>query len=51
MADLDNVKETKEFYLDIPAKNEAFFLKGSGALDWGMQNRLARISAPAAGGP
>ncbi len=42
-------KETKHFYADIPAKNEAFFLKGSGALDWGMQNRLARIFNPASG--
>jgi putative autoinducer-2 (AI-2) aldolase len=49
MADVDNVKETKEFHLDIPAKNQAFFLKGSGALDWGMQNRLARIFSPASG--
>jgi putative autoinducer-2 (AI-2) aldolase len=49
MADLDNVKETKEFYLDVPAKNQAFFLKGSGALDWGMQNRLARIFSPSSG--
>ncbi len=49
MADVDNVKETKEFYLDIPAKNQPFFLKGSGALDWGMQNRLARIFNPASG--
>jgi putative autoinducer-2 (AI-2) aldolase len=49
MADVDNVKETKEFYLDIPAKNQAFFLKGSGALDWGMQNRLARIFRPSSG--
>jgi putative autoinducer-2 (AI-2) aldolase len=49
MADVDNVKETKEFYLDIPAKNQPFFLKGSGALDWGMQNRLARIFRPSSG--
>ena len=49
MADVDNVKETKEFYLDIPAKHQAFFLKGSGALDWGMQNRLARIFSPTSG--
>jgi putative autoinducer-2 (AI-2) aldolase len=49
MADVDSVKETKEFYLDIPTKNQAFFLKGSGALDWGMQNRLARIFSPASG--
>ena len=49
MADIDNAKETKEFYLDIPARNHTFFLKGSGALDWGMQNRLARIFNPASG--
>ncbi len=49
MADVDSTNETKEFHLDIPAKNEAFFLKGSGALDWGMQNRLSRIFAPASG--
>lgn len=49
MADIDGANETKEFYLDVPAKNEAFFLKGSGALDWGMQNRLARIFSPVSG--
>jgi putative autoinducer-2 (AI-2) aldolase len=43
MADLDSLKDTKDYHLDIPARNEAFFLKGAGALDWGMQNRLARI--------
>ncbi len=43
MADLDNVKDTKDYHLDVPARNQPFFLKGAGALDWGMQNRLARI--------
>lgn len=43
MPDIDSLKESKNYYLDIPAKNEPFFLKGSGALDWGMQNRLSRI--------
>ncbi|HJP19926.1 MAG TPA: 3-hydroxy-5-phosphonooxypentane-2,4-dione thiolase, partial [Alphaproteobacteria bacterium] len=33
----------------VEARNEAFFLKGSGALDWGMQNRLARIFNPQSG--
>jgi len=42
-------KESKQFYADIPMKQEPFFLKGSGALDWGMQNRLARIFNPASG--
>jgi putative autoinducer-2 (AI-2) aldolase len=49
MADLDDVKETKDYHLDIPAQNHPFFLKGAGALDWGMQNRLARIFNPKSG--
>jgi putative autoinducer-2 (AI-2) aldolase len=49
MADLDSLKDTKEYHFDIPARNEAFFLKGAGALDWGMQNRLARIFNPRSG--
>jgi 3-hydroxy-5-phosphonooxypentane-2,4-dione thiolase len=49
MADLDGSTETKEYCLDIPAKNNPFFLKGSNALDWGMQNRLARIFNPSSG--
>jgi len=49
MPDVDGSIDQKEFYLDIPAKNEAFFLKGSGALDWGIQNRLSRIFNPASG--
>jgi len=43
MPDIDSIKESKNYYLDIPATNKPFFLKGSGALDWGMQNRLSRI--------
>jgi 3-hydroxy-5-phosphonooxypentane-2,4-dione thiolase len=49
MADLEGVNETKDFCVDIPAKNTPFFLKGSQALDWGMQNRLARIFSPSSG--
>jgi 3-hydroxy-5-phosphonooxypentane-2,4-dione thiolase len=33
----------KTFFPDVPAGNERFFVKGAGAYDWGMQNRLARI--------
>jgi 3-hydroxy-5-phosphonooxypentane-2,4-dione thiolase len=43
MADTDALKETKDFCLDVPFKQEAFFVKGSTSLDWGMQNRLARV--------
>ena len=49
MADLDDVKDTKSFHLDVPARREAFFLKGSTALDWGMQHRLARVFDPTSG--
>ena len=49
MADLDSLKESKNYYLDIPARNEAFYLKGSGALDWGMQNRLSQVFRPETG--
>jgi putative autoinducer-2 (AI-2) aldolase len=49
MPEADIGKEAKEFHLDIPAENRPFFLKGAGALDWGMQNRLARIFDPHSG--
>lgn len=49
MADVEGKGEAKNFYTEVEARQEAFFLKGSGALDWGMQNRLARIFSPASG--
>ena len=49
MADKDDIREGKEFGVGIPQQNKAFYLKGGGALDWGMQNRLARIFNPASG--
>jgi putative autoinducer-2 (AI-2) aldolase len=49
MPDVESTKESKEYCLDIPAKNTPFFLKGSNSLDWGMQNRLARVFNPASG--
>lgn len=47
MADLDDIKDGKDFGLDTPQHNVPFALKGCGALDWGMQSRLARIFNPA----
>ena len=41
--------ETKQFHEDVPQRSEVFFLKGSAAYDWGMQNRLARIFRPESG--
>jgi putative autoinducer-2 (AI-2) aldolase len=49
MADKDDMTDAKNFYLNTPVKTEPFFLKGSNSLDWGMQNRLARIFQPASG--
>jgi len=41
-----DTRENKRFHEDIPAPDQGFFLKGSGAYDWGMKNRLARIFRP-----
>jgi 3-hydroxy-5-phosphonooxypentane-2,4-dione thiolase len=41
--------ERKQFHADVPARNQAFFLKGSGAYDWGLQSRLARVFRPESG--
>lgn len=49
MADMDELKESKQYYFDTPQKTEGFFLKGSNSLDWGMKNRLARIFSPESG--
>ena len=43
MADLDGVRDTKEFHTDVPQRTEGFFLKGSSHYDWGLKNRLGRI--------
>jgi len=42
-------KAEKEFHVDVPQENHAFFLKGSNCHDWGMNNRLARIFNPKSG--
>jgi 3-hydroxy-5-phosphonooxypentane-2,4-dione thiolase len=40
-------EDAARFSASVPARHEAFPLKGCGALDWGMQSRLARIFRPA----
>ena len=42
-------QEAKQFRPEIPQRSTPFFLKGAGALDWGMQNRLARVFSPESG--
>ncbi len=49
MADVENIKETKDFYPEIPMESKPFFLRGSNALGWGMQNRFSRIFNPESG--
>jgi len=49
MADLDDVRESKQFHTDVPQATEGFFLKGSNQYDWGLKNRLARIFNPVSG--
>jgi putative autoinducer-2 (AI-2) aldolase len=49
MPDVDGFAEAKQYHADTPQKAEPFFLKGSRALDWGLQNRLARIFDPKSG--
>ena len=44
-----DTRDDKNFHEDIPAPDQGFFLKGSGAYDWGMKNRLARIFRPDTG--
>src|SRR5579884_3270518 len=42
-------QDLKNFHVDIPPRDQAFFLKGSGSYDWGMKNRMARIFRPGTG--
>jgi putative autoinducer-2 (AI-2) aldolase len=49
MTDIDDKKEAKNYYLNIPQKAEIFFLKGLNSINWGMKNRLARIFNPESG--
>ena len=49
MPDTQGRKEPKQFHADVPMASQGFFLRGSGSLDWGMSNRLARIFNPESG--
>jgi len=49
MPEADESRKEKQYYTDVPQKSEAFFLKGSNSLDWGMKNRLANIFDPKSG--
>lgn len=49
MADVDDLQDGKEYHVGVPLQSNAFFLRGSNSLDWGMKNRLARIFNPSTG--
>lgn len=49
MADTDELLDGKEFHVGVPLESDAFYLRGSNSLDWGMKNRLARIFNPSTG--
>jgi 3-hydroxy-5-phosphonooxypentane-2,4-dione thiolase len=46
MPDLDDRTDGSRFAASVPWQTMAFPIKGCGALDWGMQSRLARIFRP-----
>jgi putative autoinducer-2 (AI-2) aldolase len=49
MADLDDIRDGKDYGVGVAQANGGFFLKGSNNLDWGMKDRLSRIFNPATG--
>lgn len=50
MPDADATGRTKDFHIGTPQREpDRFFLKGSTSLDWGMQNRLARVFRKSSG--
>lgn len=49
MPDIEELKDASRYHLDVPPRQEPFFLKGANALDWGMQSRLSRIFPPETG--
>lgn len=49
MADLDDIRDGKNFGLDQEVKNQGFYLKGCASMDWGMKERMARIFRPGTG--
>jgi 3-hydroxy-5-phosphonooxypentane-2,4-dione thiolase len=47
MADDEELTSGARFQSQVPAQPHVNSLKGAGALDWGMQSRLARVFRPA----
>ncbi|HHS83243.1 MAG TPA: 3-hydroxy-5-phosphonooxypentane-2,4-dione thiolase [Devosia sp.] len=49
MADIDDIRDGKDFGLDRGQDKQGFFLKGLANYDWGLKNRMSRIFNPATG--
>jgi len=49
MADIDDIKDGKDFGLNTPQDTQGFFLKGGANYDWGIKNRMSRIFNPKSG--
>ena len=50
MADLDGLKVSKDYHVEVPfANNNGFYLKGINSLDWGMKKHMANIFNPKSG--
>ena len=49
MADVDDIKDGKDFGLDRPQDKQGFIVKGSAHYDWGLKNRMSRIFNPDTG--
>ena len=44
MADTNGMKVAKDYFLDVPFKNQnGFYVKGAENLGWGMKKRLSNI--------
>ncbi|MCY4334427.1 MAG: 3-hydroxy-5-phosphonooxypentane-2,4-dione thiolase [Litoreibacter sp.] len=49
MADIDDLKDGKDFGLDQPQDKQSFIIKGNAHYDWGLKNRMSRIFNPKSG--
>ena len=50
MADLDGIKVSKDYQVEVPFANQnGFYLKGINALDWGIKKRMSNIFDPNSG--
>lgn len=49
MPEADRTETPRDYRPRVPQRSQAFFLKGSNELDWGLKNRLSSIFDPSSG--